>query len=102
MGKLDNKVAIITGGAQGLGQSAAEFFVQEGATVVIADILDEAGNALVQPLGDSAQYMPLDVTDEEGWKKLAEQTLDRYGRIDFLVNNAAFYRYFLLEDIPTK
>ena len=57
MGKLDNKVAIITGGAQGLGQSTAELFVQEGATVIIADILDEAGNALSQSLGNICIWM---------------------------------------------
>jgi 3alpha(or 20beta)-hydroxysteroid dehydrogenase len=102
MGKLDNKVAIITGGAQGLGRSTVELFAQEGATVVIADILDEAGNTLAQSLGDSAQYVHLDVTDEAGWKQLAEQTVNRYGRIDVLINNAAVYGYFLLEELPKE
>ncbi len=102
MGRLDQKVAIVTGGAQGLGGAISELFVQEGGTVVIVDILYDAGNALAHRLGDSALYQHLDVTDEAGWKQLAQETFDRYGSIDVLVNNAAIYSYALLEDTPKE
>ncbi|ABB32476.1 oxidoreductase, short-chain dehydrogenase/reductase family [Geobacter metallireducens GS-15] len=91
MGKLDGKVAIVTGGARGMGQTTAEVFVQEGASVVIVDVLDVEGEALAKRLGRNTMYQHLDVTDEQGWEQLVEGIIDRYGCIDILVNNAAVF-----------
>jgi 3alpha(or 20beta)-hydroxysteroid dehydrogenase len=96
--RLEGKVAIITGAARGMGRATAELFAQERAKLVLADVLDAEGAALASVLGDSAWYHHLDVTDENGWEQLAEATVERYGRIDILVNNAAVYFYALLQD----
>jgi 3alpha(or 20beta)-hydroxysteroid dehydrogenase len=65
MGRLEDKVAIVTGGSQGQGAAEAELFIREGARVVIADISDPDGEALAERLGDNALYRHLDATDEE-------------------------------------
>lgn len=88
MGRVSGKVAIITGGASGLGKADAELLVAEGAKVVIADINDEAGKALAAEIGDNALYVHLDVTQEDDWKAAIQKTLDHFGRLDVLVNNA--------------
>jgi 3alpha(or 20beta)-hydroxysteroid dehydrogenase len=98
MGKLDNKVAIVTGGSRGMGAATSELFVQEGAKVVIADVLDEDGKALAKKLGAAATYQHLDIADEKAWEQLVKDLAARYGRIDVLVNNAAIYFYALLEE----
>ena len=66
-GRLEGKVAIVTGGARGMGEGHARRFVREGASVVIGDILDTEGEAVAKELGDAARYVPLDVTDEGQW-----------------------------------
>ena len=65
MGKLDAKVAIITGGARGMGRATAEVFAQEGAKVVIVDVLDQEGEALARAIGEPTSYRHLDVSDEQ-------------------------------------
>ena len=89
MGRLEGKVAIITGAARGTGEITAHRFVEEGATVVLADILDEPGRAVAKELGDPAMYETLDVTSEDDWQRVVQSTVDRLGRVDVLVNNAA-------------
>ena len=92
MGKLDGKVAFISGGARGQGAAEAKLFVQEGAKVVIGDVLDEEGRkteAEIQELGGEATYVHLDVTNESNWEKAIHETVERYGKLDILVNNAA-------------
>ena len=92
MGKLDGKVAIISGGARGQGAAEARLFAQEGARVVFGDIRDDEGRqveAEIQELGGDAVYLHLDVTSEADWQQVVQDTLDRYGRLDILVNNAA-------------
>lgn len=89
MARLVGKIAIITGGARGMGAETARLFVQEGATVIIADVLDEAGEALAAELGEAASFRHLDVSDETSWDGLVKDTLTRFGRVDILVNNAA-------------
>jgi 3alpha(or 20beta)-hydroxysteroid dehydrogenase len=89
MARLEGKVAIITGGARGMGEATCRLFVAEGAKVVIADVLDAAGEALARELGDAAHFMHLDVADEENWARVAAETTEKFGRVDVLVNNAA-------------
>ena len=86
MGKLQNKVVIITGAASGLGKGMAELFGEEGATVVVADVQDEAGGELASHLGGT--YLHCDVTDPSSVEGMIQATVDRHQRIDVLVNNA--------------
>jgi NAD(P)-dependent dehydrogenase (short-subunit alcohol dehydrogenase family) len=86
MGKLKDKIAIITGGASGLGKGMAELFAEEGATVVVADLQEDTGQELADRLGGT--YLPCDVTDPASVEAMIQATVDRHGRIDILVNNA--------------
>ncbi len=92
-GRLQGKVALITGAARGQGAAEARLFVAEGAKVVIADVLEAEGEALADELGDPAWFTPLDVTDEEGWSRAAAETVDHFGSLDILVNNAGVLRF---------
>jgi len=91
MNRLAGKVAIVTGGSRGMGAQTCRLFAQEGARVVIADVLGDEGRALASELGDAAAFMHLDVSEEASWRSLVEQTVERFGRIDVLVNNAAIF-----------
>jgi NAD(P)-dependent dehydrogenase (short-subunit alcohol dehydrogenase family) len=86
MGRLDNKVAIITGAASGIGRATAVRFAAEGAKVVVADLADEAGSALASELG--GLYMHVDVADEESVKAMFAATIETFGGLDILFNNA--------------
>jgi NAD(P)-dependent dehydrogenase (short-subunit alcohol dehydrogenase family) len=86
MGKLQDKIAIITGAASGLGQGIAELFAQEGAKVVVADIQEDAGKQLADELG--GMFVQVDVTDPASVEAMIQSVVDRYDRIDILVNNA--------------
>lgn len=88
MNKLNGKVAIITGGASGMGAAHARLFVEQGAQVVLTDINEEMGSALAETLGNNAMFIQHDVTDEAGWKNVVEQTEKKFGSINILVNNA--------------
>lgn len=88
MGRLDGKVAIITGAARGMGGVEAHLFVQEGARVLMCDVLDEEGEALAASFGDAARYLHLDVTDEAGWRAVLAEAQATVGTPDVLVNNA--------------
>jgi 3alpha(or 20beta)-hydroxysteroid dehydrogenase len=98
-GRLAGKVAIITGAARGQGAAAARLFVDEGARVVIADVLDEPGEKLAVDIGDAARFRHLDVTDEGAWAELAEQTERDWGSLDVLVNNAGILTFSPLVDL---
>jgi NAD(P)-dependent dehydrogenase (short-subunit alcohol dehydrogenase family) len=87
MGRLEGKVAIITGGASGIGEASVRLFVSEGASVVIADIQDEKGMRLATKLGN-AIYQHTDVTIEDDVRKLVEKAVSSFGRLDVLFNNA--------------
>ena len=92
MGKLDGKVALISGGARGQGAAEARLFAQEGGKVVLADILDTQGQqveAEINELGGDALYIHLDVTSESDWQRAVQATVAKYGKLDILVNNAA-------------
>ncbi len=88
MGRLNNKVAIITGGARGMGAATARLFVAEGAKVMVADLLDADGEKLAAELGASARFLRHDVTDEASWTRLIEATEAAFGPVDVLVNKA--------------
>ncbi len=88
MGRVDDKVALISGGARGMGAADARMLVAEGAKVVIGDILDDAGAALAEDLGESARYVHLDVTSAEDWKAAVDAAVQTFGKLNVLVNNA--------------
>jgi|SRR5690625_3849419 len=98
MGRLDGKVAVITGGAGGMGRSHADFFLQEGAKVVIADLESEEARAFVDTLGENATFIALDVTDENNWKQLVTQTEEVFGPIHVLINNAGINNNVSIEE----
>jgi 3alpha(or 20beta)-hydroxysteroid dehydrogenase len=89
MGRVDGKVALISGGARGMGAAHAQLLVAEGASVVIGDILDEAGKAVADELGDAARYVHLDVTEPDQWRAAVDLAVGDFGKLDVLVNNAA-------------
>lgn len=101
MARLTGKVAIVTGGARGIGAASVKKFVEHGGKVMIADILIEEGQALATGLGDQVDSVKLDVTDADDWKNTVAQTLKRFGRLDILVNNAGFGGVYFkaIEDI---
>ncbi|MBM3218711.1 MAG: glucose 1-dehydrogenase [Candidatus Rokubacteria bacterium] len=86
--RLSGKVAIVTGGASGMGRSEATIFAREGARVMVADILDDEGEAVAKSLGDAARFRKLDVTSESAWEALVAATEREFGKVDILVNNA--------------
>ncbi len=86
--RLKDKIALITGSARGIGQATAELFHKEGAIVIVSDIRDEEGNAVVKKLKTNADYLHLGVGSEENWLKATEYITKNYGRLDILVNNA--------------
>ena len=91
MGRLDGKVALISGGAKSQGAAEARAFVSEGAKVVFGDILDDLGNKLANEINihsENAKYIHLDVTLEDDWKNAIKTTVAEYGKLDILVNNA--------------
>jgi NAD(P)-dependent dehydrogenase (short-subunit alcohol dehydrogenase family) len=88
MGKLDNRVVVVTGGASGIGKAIVELFAKEGAQVVVSDIEDELGQKLAEDLGDGAIFIHADVSLEEDVKRMIDHTVDTHGRLDCIVNNA--------------
>jgi len=89
--KLKDKVSIITGAGQGIGESYARRFAAEGAKVVVADINDEKGKAVAAAIGGAAVFEKVDVSSEADTRRLAKAVVDRFGRIDVLLNNAAIF-----------
>ena len=91
MGRVDGKVALITGAASGLGRADAEVLAREGATVVLTDINEDAGEAAAESIrgaGGNATFLALDVADEEQWQQVIAHIRSEHGRLDVLVNNA--------------
>ena len=87
-GRLDGRVALITGAAQGQGAAEARRFVAEGARVVVTDVLADGAAAVAAALGEAAVACPLDVTDPDQWDAAVARGLAAFGRLDVLVNNA--------------
>jgi NAD(P)-dependent dehydrogenase (short-subunit alcohol dehydrogenase family) len=86
--RLEGKVALITGGGSGMGKVASELFAREGARVVLTDVADEAGEAAAAAIGDAAQYVHADVSNEADADAMVRSAVDRFGRLDVLYNNA--------------
>ena len=94
MGRLEGKVALISGGARGLGAAHVELFAEEGCAVVFGDVLVHEGAALVQRLGErglEARFLKLDVTQADDWAAAVDVALDLHGRLTTLINNAAIF-----------
>ena len=92
MGRLDGKVALVSGGARGMGAAEAQMFANEGAKVVIGDVLDSEGKQLADDIGESARYSHLDVTKEDDWAAAVATATAEFGKLDVLVNNAGIVR----------
>lgn len=90
--RLKDKVTLITGGASGIGKAAAETFAREGAKVVICDVNEEAGRALVAQLGNDATFYKVNVADRQEVQAWVDDVIARYGRVDVLINNAGVTR----------
>jgi 3(or 17)beta-hydroxysteroid dehydrogenase len=88
MGRVAGKVAIVTGGASGMGKADAILLAREGATVVVADLNEKDGQEVAASIGEAAIFMRLDVSDEDNWKTVIAATVEQFGRLDILVNNA--------------
>jgi 3(or 17)beta-hydroxysteroid dehydrogenase len=88
MGRVEGKVAIVTGGASGMGRADAELLASEGAKVVVADLNESDGQAVAKGIGSNALFMKLDVTDEGNWQYVIAATVEKFGKLDILVNNA--------------
>lgn len=102
MGCLDGKVAIVTGAARGQGAAAARLFAAEGARVVIGDVLDDLGKELAESLGEAAIYRHLDVSSEDDWRAVVDETVETLGGVHVLVNNAGILRFAALPDMPLE
>ncbi|SNR23118.1 glucose 1-dehydrogenase [Actinomadura mexicana] len=88
MGRVDGKIALISGGARGIGAASARALAAEGARIVIGDILDDEGKAVADELGDSGRYVHLDVTSEDDWAAAVQTTVAEFGALNVLFNNA--------------
>src|ERR671917_1088990 len=99
MGRLDGKVAVISGGARGQGAGEARLFVAEGAKVVVGDVLDAEGKEVAAELGDAAHYVHLDVTDESSWQAAVGEAEARFGPVNVLVNNAGVLSFGPIDQI---
>lgn len=100
-GRLAGKVALISGAARGMGESEVRLFAREGAQVVLGDVLEEQGLAVVENIirqGGAATFVPLDVTKESDWQQAVETSEQTYGRLDILVNNAGIVRMAPLDE----
>lgn len=96
---LAGSIAIVTGGAQGIGEYSARALAEHGAFVIITDVREEQGNALADQLGKAACFIKHDVSDESAWRFVLDQAEQRFGRVDILVNNAGLMEYAPLGDM---
>ncbi|SDM80963.1 glucose 1-dehydrogenase [Sediminibacillus halophilus] len=102
MGRVNGKVAIITGGARGMGAAHARLLESEGARVVIADILEQEGQALATEIGDHAKFVRLDVTNAADWENVVSETESTFGHVNVLVNNAGITMNKSIEKISEE
>jgi NAD(P)-dependent dehydrogenase (short-subunit alcohol dehydrogenase family) len=100
--RLEGKVALITGGASGMGASEAEIFAREGAKVVVADVLEAEGRKVADGLGKAGLFVRLDVTSEAGWQEAVAAAGSTFGKLDVLVNNAGISGTFDPDTLSTS
>ena len=103
--RLENKVALISGGARGMGAVEAKLFTTEGAKVVIGDVLEEDGRRTEDEINESGGeclFVPLDVTNEAAWQDAVQAAVRRFGKLDILVNNAGIYRTERVEEVSEE
>ncbi|MFD0903874.1 glucose 1-dehydrogenase [Actinomadura sediminis] len=99
MGQLDGKVALITGGARGMGKAHVRRFVAEGAKVVFGDVLEEEGAKLAADIGDDVRFVRMDVTSPDDWANAVRTAVEAFGALNVLVNNAGIMRHKRIEDM---
>src|ERR1700759_2270738 len=100
--RLTGKIALVSGGARGMGASHVRTMVAEGAKVVFGDILDDEGKAVAADLGDAVRYVHLDVTQPEQWEAAVTTAVSEFGGIDVLVNNAGILNVGTFEDYESS
>ena len=101
MDRLSGKVALITGAGMGMGEAEVILFANEGAKVIVTDINEEAGQETVKKIeesGHKAEFMKLNITDEANWTKVIKAVVDKYGKLDVIVNNAGILLFKPLEE----
>jgi NAD(P)-dependent dehydrogenase (short-subunit alcohol dehydrogenase family) len=100
--RLTGKVALVSGAASGMGQSEALLFAREGAKVVVADVMETEGRQVADAIGAGARFVKLDVTQEAEWEKAVKATVDAFGKLDVLVNNAGISGTFDPDTMSTS
>jgi NAD(P)-dependent dehydrogenase (short-subunit alcohol dehydrogenase family) len=100
--RLSGKVALISGGASGMGRSEAVIFAKEGAKVVVADVLEAEGRKVADSLGGAGRFVRLDVTSEAAWQEGVAAALSHFGKLDILVNNAGISGSFDPDTLSTS
>src|SRR5450830_1245414 len=98
MGRLDGKVALISGGARGIGAAMARRFLDEGASVVVADVLDDDGARLLAALGGNSRFVHLDVTRPADWDAAVNEAVTAFGGLSVLVNNAGIVNFGRIDE----
>jgi 3alpha(or 20beta)-hydroxysteroid dehydrogenase len=102
MGKLDGRVAIVSGGARGMGASHVRGLMREGAQVVFGDVLESEGRLLEKELGEGCRFLPHDATSEEGWASIVDLAIATFGKVDILVNNAGILGFGALDSMSLE
>jgi len=102
MGRLDGKVALVTGGARGMGAAHVRRLVAEGARVVFGDVLEEEGAQVAAELGDAARFVRMDVTRPGDWQVAVDTATTAFGGLSVLVNNAGILRYSRIEEMALE
>jgi 3(or 17)beta-hydroxysteroid dehydrogenase len=102
MGRVQNKVALITGAASGVGAEDARLLAREGARVVLTDLNEEAGRAVAREIGETALFLVHDIACEDDWKRVIATAEEKFGRLDVLVNNAAILIPGTIEDTTVE
>lgn len=102
MARLAGKVAIITGAAQGMGAATARLFAAEGAKVVLCDVIEDKGQETAREIGENAAFETLDVRSDADWERVVAATLERFGKLDILINNAAIVHFSPIEAMPAE